>query len=279
MRDAGQRVWIAALAAAGLSAFALAAGQATQPSSQPGDAPGVRPSQPGEGGGERGRRGMQDRQTPPGVTGKAVALVPLAGMWEMEAEILGGQPGGQGEPMTERGRAVRRWVLDGAFLQEQHAPRRGEVEMGGGGQGRTASRLPGIGYFGFNRQADEFNAAWLDGETGAIHATRGEYDEASKTFTFRGDAAGSGAAAAKPVTVKLTIESDEKHTLEMYQSEQAQGDPVYRITYTRADGPAMLRPERPRDRGGEREEMPPGRDPRPMTPPGEQEPGGGRPPR
>lgn len=271
-----------AFAAVTLCAITAAAGQATQPGQQgqprrPATQPNqTQPDQTQPR--ERMREGMPGRMMnqPQNLSPERQALSQLAGFWNIRAEIFGAEGG---QPQTEEARAMRRWVLNGAFLQELHTGME-DVGMGGDRQRGAQSRIPGIGYFGYDENARAYNAAWLDAGTGAIHSTRGRYDEASRTFTYTAiDTDPSGPAQGGPVTVKLTIVNEDEHTVEMFQGEAAQGDPVYRITYARAEGgPGMGRPgmnepgmdEQP----GRRPATPPGQQRRPATPPGQTQPGG-----
>lgn len=265
---------------AGLSTFAVAAGQGTQPGvTDPAPRPGIQPSQPGQEP-ERPRQGprrMMRGEQAVQISEERQPLAPLAGLWEIEATINVGQ----GEPVTERAQAMRRWVLNGAFLQEMHMP---ADEVGiGGGRARAESRLPGIGFFGYDQEQSKFNAAWLDASTGGIYSTQGTYDESSKTFTYTATDPTSGGAVreGERVTVTIRVESEDRHVVEMHKGERGQGEPVYRIVYTRAGGPDMLRPEGARPRGGDLDNAP-AEERRPMTPPRPAEPprpGGDQPPR
>lgn len=97
-------------------------------------------------------------------------LEPLAGTWEVEMQCFA--PEAAGGPWTSKGTSTFAWVLDGHFLEERFdATWMGEP-------------FHGLGHAGYDNLKKKYLLVWLDDRATGALSCEGDYDAASKTFTY-----------------------------------------------------------------------------------------------
>jgi hypothetical protein len=78
-------------------------------------------------------------------------------------------------PTIAQGTLEQKWILDGRFLQQTY---QGEF------MGRPFS---GVGYIGYDNYLKKYLSTWMDSAGTTIYTRIGEFDEAGKTLTLRGE--------------------------------------------------------------------------------------------
>jgi hypothetical protein len=93
----------------------------------------------------------------------------LLGEWDWTAKLWA-EPGK--EPVEFKGTAVRKWILDGKFIQE-------DVRS-------TVKEFPftGMGLVGYDRRLKKYVTVWVDSENTEMPTSTGRFDEAGKVLTF-----------------------------------------------------------------------------------------------
>jgi hypothetical protein len=96
------------------------------------------------------------------------ALQPLVGTWQAKVKMYA-KPG---EAAESEGTMVRKWILDGRFLEEKF-----EGNFGG---------LPfkGIGLTGHDNIKKKYTGLWVDSISTSMITSEGTYDADAKTFTY-----------------------------------------------------------------------------------------------
>lgn len=117
--------------------------------------------------------------------------------WKMSADA---------EPQVTEGTTETKWIMDGRFIE---SVTKGEA-MGKSFEGRAI--------MGYDNVKEEYTSIWLDNmSTGIMHST-GEYDEASKTLTEKGQfTCPMTGEKDKEFRGEMKWIDDDHYTYEMYQ--------------------------------------------------------------
>jgi hypothetical protein len=146
-------------------------------------------------------------------------LEPLVGSWNANVTCWmdPNQPGAKSE-----GRAERKWIMDGRFVEEHF-------------NGKLMDKpFHGLGIVGFDRAKGKFSCLWLDSVATAMQVSAGTFDESTKTFTFKheGECPITHKTARMRDTLHL-VSADEQH-MEMYRQLGDEKEmKVMEITFTR----------------------------------------------
>ena len=125
------------------------------------------------------------------------------------------------EPKQVSGAATSEWVLGNRFVQSH-------VRMNEGDQ-----PVEGIAMCGYDNSQKKFTTTWQDSRCTSIKMETGDYDQATKTFTYKGDFKNKdGKAVQCRRTVKINSETE--HVMTTYMTESGQAEKkVAEMTFTR----------------------------------------------
>jgi len=126
-------------------------------------------------------------------------------------------------PMSETGTSTNTLILGGRHLRSDYK---------GQWMGKT---FTGIGHMGYDNVTGKYYSAWLDDASTGLFIGHGDYDPATKTYTFTGemaDAAKNGALI--PMREVLRIVDNDHHVFEMHETRDGKEAKVMQIEYTRA---------------------------------------------
>ena len=127
-------------------------------------------------------------------------------------------------PMTSSGKAVNTPVFGGRHIR---------MDYSGQFMGQP---FEGVGYTGHDNVTGRYVSTWMDSmSTGAFRA-EGEYDEATSSYTFRGEMADPmHDGAMTPVREVVRVVDNDRHVMEMYETHDGQERKTMEIEFTRAD--------------------------------------------
>lgn len=127
-------------------------------------------------------------------------------------------------PMVETGKSVDTAVLGGRQIQTAFESR------------FMDQPFTGIGFTGYDNVRGKYVSTWTDSMSTGVMVSEGEYDPATKTYTFRGqmpDPTREGATMAVRETIRI-VDADH-HVMEMFEPHEGQEVRTMQIEYTRAD--------------------------------------------
>lgn len=126
-------------------------------------------------------------------------------------------------PMTETGKSVNTAVLGGRQIRMDFSSR----WMG--------QPFEGIGYVGYDNVRGKYTSAWLDNMSTGTMLAKGDYDPATRTYTFRGEMADPGKDGAR-VSIRETVRivDADHHVMEMYEQRGGKDVMTMRIEYARS---------------------------------------------
>ncbi len=136
----------------------------------------------------------------PGIEHKR--LNALVGTWTTKIKNW---PGPDAKPIELTGRAIKRWTLDGHFLEEQ-------AQNKTQNNGRFQSR----GFIGFNRLTQLYEHVLMTNAATGLFIERGRYDPASKVIRTSGRDTDPVTGAIILNATELRIESPQQHTVTAY---------------------------------------------------------------
>jgi hypothetical protein len=125
-------------------------------------------------------------------------------------------------PMTETGKSVDTAVLGGRQIRTEFSSR----FMG--------QPFNGIGFMGYDNVRGKFTSSWVDDMSTGLMTSDGDYDPATKTYTFTSqmaDPMDNGAMVPVRETVRI-IDADH-HVMEMFESRDGKDIRTMQIDYTR----------------------------------------------
>lgn len=127
-------------------------------------------------------------------------------------------------PMVETGKSVDTAVLGGRHIQTQFTSQ----FMG--------QPFIGIGLMGYDNVRGKYTASWVDNMSTGLMTSEGDYDPATKTYTFTGTMADPMHDGA-PITVRETVRiiDADHHVMEMFEQRDGEQVRTMQIEYTRAE--------------------------------------------
>lgn len=91
----------------------------------------------------------------------------------------------------------------------------------------------GAGVTGYDNLKQQYFTTWMDSMGTSMILLQGSYDDATKTYTFKGEMPGPGGQGV-PMREAIRIEGPDKHTFEMYMpGPDGKEAKVMTIVYTR----------------------------------------------
>lgn len=144
----------------------------------------------------------------------------FVGTWNVTVRSYMGGP----EPMTSSGSSTVEWIMDGRFIKDNF---KGDF-MG--------SPFQGMGITGYDNLLGHYVGVWMDNMGTGLMTSKGKYDAATKTFTFKAeyaDAMNNG--KMKKLKEVMKIVSDSEYVFTMYDvSEDGEPKKEMEITYKRS---------------------------------------------
>jgi hypothetical protein len=127
-------------------------------------------------------------------------------------------------PMVETGKSVDTAVLGGRQIQTDF-----KAQFMG-------QPFTGIGFTGYDNVRGKYVSTWADSMSTGTMVSEGEYDPATKTYTFRGQMADPTREGTMiPVRETIRIVDADHHVMEMFEPHEGQEVRTMQIEYTRAD--------------------------------------------
>jgi hypothetical protein len=156
-------------------------------------------------------------------------LASLDGTWSYTVKMwMNGDP--STKPETSKGTAVRKSIMDGRYVVMDVS---GKMEMPGPDGKKKEMTFKGQGTEGYDNVKKKFVGTWMDNMGTGIMMAEGDYDPATKTFTYTGEIeAIPGMKQKIREVVKLT---DNDHmNFEWYEDRGGKEVKTLEINYTRA---------------------------------------------
>jgi hypothetical protein len=147
-------------------------------------------------------------------------LASVAGDWAFKSRMWMNP---SAPPSESTGTVTYTTLLGGRYVQGSY---RGEM-MGMPFEGR--------GLMGFDNVSGQFQSTWVDNMGTSIMLMTGEYDEAAKTLTYKGEMPDI-ANPAKKVSVRQVVHlvSPDSHVMEWYETRDGKETKTMEISYTRS---------------------------------------------
>lgn len=125
-------------------------------------------------------------------------------------------------PSVSDGAASTAVVADGRFIR---------MDYEGTWQGQT---FQGFAYTGYDNVRKKFVSTWADSMSTAFFMAMGDYDAASKTYTYKGEIA-DPTQAGKPLPIRQTLKviDGDHHTFESFETRGGKEVRSMLIEYTR----------------------------------------------
>ena len=156
-------------------------------------------------------------------------LASLDGTWSYTVKMwMNGDP--STKPETSKGTAVRKSIMDGRYVVMDVS---GKMEMPGPDGKKKEMTFKGQGTEGYDNVKKKFVGTWMDNMGTGIMMAEGDYDPATKTFTYTGEVeAIPGMKQKIREVVKLT---DNDHmNFEWYEDRGGKEVKTLEINYARA---------------------------------------------
>ncbi len=126
-------------------------------------------------------------------------------------------------PMTETGQSVNTPVFGGR-----------QVRMDFTGQFMGAP-FEGSGYSGYDNTRGKYTSTWADNMSTGVMLSTGDYDAATKTYTYRGEMADPmNKGQMIPIRQTVRVVDADHHVFEMYEPKDGKEVKTMMIEYTRA---------------------------------------------
>jgi hypothetical protein len=126
-------------------------------------------------------------------------------------------------PMTETGKSVDTAVLGGRQVHTDFT----STFMG--------QPYQGVGFVGYDNVRGKYTSTWSDNMSTGVMVSDGEYDPATKTYTFRGEMGDPMKEGAMlPIRETVRIVDADHHVMEMFEPHDGKEIRTMQIEYTRA---------------------------------------------
>ena len=110
-------------------------------------------------------------------------LADLNGTWNYTVRMWM-NPDPSAKPKESKGVATRKSIMDGRFIDMEVL---GKMQMPGAGWKPKEVTFKGHGIEGYDNVKKKFIGTWMDSMGTGIMMSEGDYDPATKTFTYRGE--------------------------------------------------------------------------------------------
>jgi len=126
-------------------------------------------------------------------------------------------------PMTETGTSSNTLTLGGRHLRSEYRSQ----WMG--------QPFEGVSHIGYDNVTGKYYNSWMDNSSTGLFVAHGDYDAATKTYTFTGEMNDPAQGGAKvPMREVLRIIDNDHHIFEMHETRGGKEAKTMQIEYTRA---------------------------------------------
>lgn len=153
----------------------------------------------------------------------------LAGTWNFVVKSWM-SPDPDAKPDESKGTAVRKPIMDGRYYVVDVT---GKMELPGPDGKKKEMTFKGMGLEGYDNVKKKFIGTWCDNMGTGIMMSEGDYDPATKTFTYTSEYEGIPGMKQK-VREVLKINDKDHHVFEWYEDRGGTEAKTMEISYTRA---------------------------------------------
>jgi hypothetical protein len=155
-------------------------------------------------------------------------LADLAGTWTYTIKMWM-NPDPNAKPEESKGTAVRKSMMDGRYSVMDVT---GKMEMPGPDGKKKEMTFKGMGIDAYDNVKKKFVSSWIDNMGTGIMMSQGDYDPATKTFTYNAEGEFIPGMKQKIREVIKIVDKDH-HTFEWYEDRGGQEAKTMEIHYTR----------------------------------------------
>jgi hypothetical protein len=155
-------------------------------------------------------------------------LAGLVGTWNYTVKMWM-NPDPNAKPEVSKGTATRKAALDGHYFLFEVS---GKMQMPGPDGKMKDMDFKGMSIEAYNNVTKKFEAAWMDNMGTGIFISQGDYDPATKTFTYTGEMEMVPGTKTKVRELVKVVDKDH-HMLEWYEDRGGQEAKTMEIAYTR----------------------------------------------
>lgn len=155
-------------------------------------------------------------------------LAEMAGNWNYTMKMM--MDPTTGKPSESKGTATRKAIFDGRYFSFEVS---GKFQMPGKDGKMMDMNFKGMAVEGYDNGKKKFISSWIDNMSTMMMNAEGDYDAATKTFTYMADCEMPPGTKVKMREVIKIVDKDH-HTFEMYE-DRGQGETKsMEIAYTRS---------------------------------------------
>jgi Protein of unknown function (DUF1579) len=155
-------------------------------------------------------------------------LADLAGTWSYTVKMWM-NPDPNAKPEESKGTAVRKSMMDGRFFVVDVS---GKMEMPGADGKKKEMTFKGMGIDGYDNVKKKFVGTWMDNMGTGVMMSEGDYDPATKTFTYASEYEAIPGMKTKIREVVKVVDKNH-HTFEWYEDRGGKEVKTMEISYTR----------------------------------------------
>jgi hypothetical protein len=155
-------------------------------------------------------------------------LANLVGTWGYTVKMWM-NPDPNAKPEQSKGTAVRKSMMDGRFFVVDVT---GKMEMPGADGKKKEMTFKGMGIDGYDNVKKKFVGTWMDNMGTGVMMSEGDYDPATKTFTYASEYEAIPGMKTKIREVVKIVDKDH-HTFEWYEDRGGKEAKTMEISYTR----------------------------------------------
>ena len=134
-----------------------------------------------------------------------------------------------GKPQESKGTATRKAVMDGRYFLAEHT---GKFQMPGPDGKMKDMDFKGMAIEGYDNAKKKFVSSWIDNMSTMIMNSEGDYDSATKSFTYNAECEMMPGKMTKIREVIKIVDNDH-HTFEWYDNSRGPEAKTMEISYTR----------------------------------------------
>jgi hypothetical protein len=155
-------------------------------------------------------------------------LADLVGTWGYTVKMWM-NPDPNAKPEESKGTAVRKSMMDGRFFVVDAT---GKMEMPGADGKKKEMTFKGMGIDGYDNVKKKFVGTWMDNMGTGVMMSEGDYDPATKTFTYASEYEAIPGMKTKIREVVKIVDKDH-HTFEWYEDRGGKEVKTMEISYAR----------------------------------------------
>ncbi len=156
-------------------------------------------------------------------------LADLAGTWSYTVKFWM-NPDPNAKPQESKGTAVRKSMMDGRYFVMDVT---GKMDIPGPDGKKKEMTFKGMGVEGYDNVKKKFVGTWVDNMGTGIMVSEGDYDPATKTFTYTGEVEAIPGMKQK-IREVVKITDKDHHVFEWYEDRGGQEAKTMEINYTRS---------------------------------------------